>query len=80
MARKLRLAILCNLREKSSPKIKNWKSYINPRHLIAPFWRASPVCNNHGNITKSLVEVFNLKQAVKKALMLLLYRINHAAW
>jgi hypothetical protein len=44
VARKLRLAILYNLREKSSPKIKNWQSYSNPRDLIPPFERSSPVC------------------------------------
>ena len=43
MARKLRLAILYNLREKSGAKIKNWQSYSNPRDLNDPSWRTSPV-------------------------------------
>jgi hypothetical protein len=38
-----RLAILYNLREKSGPKIKNWQSYSNQRHLIPAYWRPSPV-------------------------------------
>jgi hypothetical protein len=41
--RKTRRAILYNLREKSSPKIKNLQSYSNTHHLNTPFEQSSPV-------------------------------------
>ena len=37
MVSKDALAILCNLREKSGPKIKYWQSYSNIRSLKSPF-------------------------------------------
>ena len=54
MARKLRLAILYNLRENFVLKIKIDKVTVIRVYLIPPFWRPSPV----GTAVLNLVEPF----------------------